>query len=529
MWPLNGVFRGIETNTFTYSLNHDQVTDIPVQQNGNPKLQEESTLVFDGSQFIDVPISADHNFQSVAISLYIQANSDTRPRSVFFHYKATNNESSKITEIILEGNYKDLKFTVKFGDGAIFSESCRNDYYKSSGVYLATFVHSFTAGQAAMYFDWVHSHNVDSRSGRSLSVPGTVRFGGHQTDTGVGYIGQLSCASMFDIDEDIDPTYYASICNNVVTTPPTAPSLVWPLDDKMQGLEVKTNIMPTYNSLNPPRFLQGPLGLPNNALAFDGSFLSSVSTSVPQTMLLGNQFSLAVFILLDTYSDGDIIYAKSNLYGFLLNVQNGYLYLSQFDHRRATPCATVTVDKTLNPFQWYIVIIQRDLNATHFGLIGDRWLATSNQATCQQMPAPSPSANMDVVLGVMSMEQEGFKGALTCMVLFEFIRPVSVLLDRLNSSCNTQYENNITVDFTNATKRVSKQVIVASNQQPPDFSRHLIRNFTSKSLTSCGKECLETPYCRSYSYGTERTCAHYDWFVKNGLVVSPGTNYYTLE
>ncbi|XP_050399163.1 uncharacterized protein LOC126816550 isoform X2 [Patella vulgata] len=484
-WPLNGVFRGIETNTYTYSLNHDQVENIPVQQNGNPNLIEQSTLVFDGTYFIDVPITADHNFQSVAISLYIQAKYDTRPRSVFFHYKSTNNEQSKITEIILEGNYKDLKFTVKFGDGAIFTESCPNDY-KTSSVFLGTFVHSFTSGRAGIYFDWEHNHQIDSISGRSLSVPGTVRFGGHQTDTAYGYIGQLSCASMFDIDEDIDPTYYASICNSIVTPPTTAPSLVWPLDDKMQGFEVKTNIVPTYNSLNPPRCLPGPLDLPNNAMAFDGSFLSSISTSVPQTMLLGGEFSLAVFILLDIYNDGDIIYAKSSLHGFLLNVQNGNLYLSQFDHRRTTPCATVTVDVALNPLQWYIVVIQRSMNTTHFVLIGDSWLKVSDQATCQQMPEPSPAVNMDVVLGVMSMEQEGFKGALRCMVLFEFIRPIPVLLDMLNTSCKSQYENNITVEFTNAKKRVSKQAIVSANHQPPAFARHL-RSFTSKSLTFCGE------------------------------------------
>ncbi|ESO87828.1 hypothetical protein LOTGIDRAFT_166124 [Lottia gigantea] len=444
-WPLNAKTFGYEVlNRF------DAVTPkldqcFPVNTNGNTYLNNPGTLSFEGSSesFVDVSLDGSVSLPSSFVLTLYAKPTQLKPRSVVFHYKAQTQDYNKLTELVLEGNNNHYKLTAHYGDGSSKSAVIYNRFSVNT-LELVKSRYKHDTRQMSISFN--SGSNIVNIPQKQLSLPGTLRFGGHQSDPDAKFVGELSCATMYlGSNVHLTPSQIKNNCDMNYQDPPIVPScfatavvpkFIWPMDDVDKGYEVVRGTAPSFYHQEQYHFIEGPEDLDNQAIEFDGSYMCTIRTLIPSSVLQSD-FGLLFFIHFHSISDGTILNIESDnesVHGitkgnFVLG--NGTLTLEVFDESSA--CAQVVVSNVVIPDQWQAMAIQRSEN--HVRLI----INGQEHETIDQCSSSNGYDNhtMTMAVGATDAGEEGFKGSIRCMALYTTVHQINAIATALETACTS--------------------------------------------------------------------------------------------
>ncbi|ESO87829.1 hypothetical protein LOTGIDRAFT_234844 [Lottia gigantea] len=524
LWPLNYPYYGYETKQGRESLNPAQDRTIPYVKNSNTYLNVSSSLVFDRDNYIDVQVDDSVVFLTLTFNIFLKAV-ETRPRNVIAHYVADSNKPDTIRQFIMEGNDDDVIVTYIFDDGNEIAISCSNDL--KIGIWKLYTIMQINADEKLFaYFDLSHKHEENlSNYPTKLNTPGILRFGGHQSIASIGFVGEMSCATLLNEEIPLVVDSIVSVCNNIPSEPPDK-TLIWPLDAMALGYEVQTNTPPSTR-MNAFQFTPGPAELPNDAIHFDGWPLSKIITNISSERLQ-NEFEISFYISTMRHGVGTILQIANNqdppvgIVNLKIEIVVNGTKVTIMD--ASGLCGNIVVTDMPLPWSWRVLGIQR---RTHdlFLIIENRTYHAADTCT----PASSASSeDMTMTIGGGTLIEEGFKGQIRCLAVFEYIHNANQLPTAIVTKCTSADVANFYKPesiVTSNLKTTNQKLMMISKQPPPEIRPVTIR-FT-RSLSDCGRQCLAEDDCRSYTYNRHtRQCEIFNLFLIHELISANGENYY---
>ncbi|ESO87823.1 hypothetical protein LOTGIDRAFT_166120 [Lottia gigantea] len=533
-WPLNDLTCGKEVQTTNDDAIQPKQADCVINKPGpvevgSTYIWSDGFVEFSPSQsHIDVEIKNDVPILSFGFTILINP---TENIGTIVHYKATAPISGELVEFRIQ--FVAGKLSMVLSDGTNMYNKTFNTVMQTNVFSLVGFGFLYSDRTANFFIKNSNSRKSISYYGRGLTVPGILRFGASQTTTPTDmFNGKIACALFFNnYINSYDEQNMENACiqdwigvsspvpSSVTPTQPTQPNLIWPLDSINTGKENTTGRIP----FNQPdfRFAYGPPDLPNEAVLFDGSRLTSIHFDGIPSYLLANHHSFGMYLYVDDLNYVTFMTIKSDAEDVAetrISVDGTSVEIKLFNNI-GSECGHLVRTNALQLNTWSVLGFKITFPSDMTLLVNDSEYIGSHSCGLQQ----ASSSNYSILLGYSEEENEGFHGRIRCLVLVDDIEQMTEVL---NVACNDKVyisENELIIPR----ERERYSIISKTNSKP--LSSLPATGFISQStLSNCGLRCLEERYCRSFTFQAMGECTLYDFVVFKTLTSISGTNYYVV-